>query len=69
MSGSIEVEGLWKAYGTSRALRDVNLSISRSEFSAVTGASGLGKNALAKTMALWMGPVEGGGFSPMEAMP
>jgi len=47
----VDVRGLWKAYGASVVLEDVDLSIDKGAMVAITGRSGSGKSTLFKLLA------------------
>ncbi|URI06185.1 ABC transporter ATP-binding protein [Aquincola tertiaricarbonis] len=50
-SPKIRVQGLWKHFGTTVALQDVNLDIEENAFVTLVGASGCGKSTLLRTLA------------------
>ncbi len=60
---AIEANGLWKTYGSGEtevvALRDVSLSVSRGEVSALLGPSGSGKSTLLTALGLLQMPDRG----------
>jgi len=47
----VDLEGVGKLYGTTRALRDVNLSVADGEFLVLVGPSGCGKSTLLRMVA------------------
>ena len=47
----IECKNVWKFFGDTTALNDVNLSIADNEFVTLVGASGCGKSTLLRTLA------------------
>lgn len=47
----IECKNVWKFFGQTTALNDVNLGISDNEFITLVGASGCGKSTLLRTLA------------------
>ena len=47
----IECKNVWKYFGDTTALNDVNLSIADNEFVTLVGASGCGKSTLLRTLA------------------
>ncbi|WP_092757001.1 ABC transporter ATP-binding protein [Rhodoferax sp. OV413] len=47
----IECKNVWKYFGQTTALNDVNLGISNNEFVTLVGASGCGKSTLLRTLA------------------
>ncbi|HVM44409.1 MAG TPA: ABC transporter ATP-binding protein [Candidatus Thermoplasmatota archaeon] len=51
MEPVVDVRGLWKAYGASVVLEDVDLSIDKGAMVAITGRSGSGKSTLFKLLA------------------
>ena len=51
MQPAIEIRGVSKAYGTVRALADVNLDIPEGEFFALLGPNGAGKTTLISILA------------------
>lgn len=53
------VEHLTKAYGTSKALDDVSLSIAKGQFVGVIGRSGAGKSTLLRSLNLLAEPTSG----------
>ncbi|WP_348755489.1 ABC transporter ATP-binding protein [uncultured Aquincola sp.] len=50
-SPKIRVQGLWKHFGATVALQDVNLDIEENAFVTLVGASGCGKSTLLRTLA------------------
>ena len=47
----IECKNVWKYFGQTTALNDVNLGIANNEFVTLVGASGCGKSTLLRTLA------------------
>ncbi len=47
----IECKNVWKYFGETTALNDVNLGIADNEFITLVGASGCGKSTLLRTLA------------------
>lgn len=47
----IECKNVWKHFGQTTALNDVNLGIANNEFVTLVGASGCGKSTLLRTLA------------------
>jgi multiple sugar transport system ATP-binding protein len=47
----VDLQGVGKLYGTTRALRDVNLSVADGEFLVLVGPSGCGKSTLLRMVA------------------
>ena len=47
----IECKNVWKYFGQTTALNDVNLGIADNEFITLVGASGCGKSTLLRTLA------------------
>ncbi len=62
MSGYLECHKLSKAYGSTRALRDVDLSVGRGRVHAVVGENGAGKSTLGKVIA-GLVPFDGGSMT------
>jgi len=56
---AIEVEGLEKSFGEHRALRGIDLTVSRGECLVVFGPNGAGKTTLLKILATLMKPSAG----------
>ncbi len=56
---AIEVRGLWKTFGSTEALRGVNLTLSRGERLAIVGPNGSGKSTLVKVVATLLRPSAG----------
>jgi heme exporter protein A len=56
---AIEVEGLEKSFGEHRALRGIDLAVSRGECLVVFGPNGAGKTTLLKILATLMKPSAG----------
>ncbi|MFV0525299.1 MAG: ABC transporter ATP-binding protein [Acidimicrobiales bacterium] len=56
---AVEITGLSHVYGTTRAVRDVSLSIPAGAFVSVVGPSGCGKSTLLKVMAGLLVPQRG----------
>jgi heme exporter protein A len=56
---TIEVEGLEKSFGEHRALRGIDLAVSRGECLVVFGPNGAGKTTLLKILATLMKPSAG----------
>ena len=50
-SPKIRAQGLWKHFGATVALQDVNLDIAENAFVTLVGASGCGKSTLLRTLA------------------
>lgn len=55
----IEVQGVWKTFGLTEALRGVNLRVSPGERLAVIGPNGSGKSTLLKVLATLLRPSAG----------
>jgi len=51
MQSALTVEGVCVDYGASRVLRQINLTVKKSEFVALLGASGCGKTTLLRAIA------------------
>ena len=47
----IQCQNVWKHFGATTALQDVNLNIANNEFVTLVGASGCGKSTLLRTLA------------------
>ncbi len=58
-AGGLSVERLSKAFGTQRALQDVDLQVLSGEVHAVVGHNGSGKSTLVKTLAGFHQPSDG----------
>jgi heme exporter protein A len=56
---AIEVRGLWKTFGSTEALRGVNLTVGRGERMAIVGPNGSGKSTLVKVLATLLRPSAG----------
>jgi ABC-type Fe3+/spermidine/putrescine transport system ATPase subunit len=59
MRPDLELVGLGKAYGTTRAVQDVTLALSRGEMLALLGPSGCGKTTTLRMVAGFVVPSEG----------
>ena len=55
----LELRGLGKTFGSTRALDDVHLAVGRGEILGVTGASGAGKSTLCRVVAGLEAPSDG----------
>jgi len=55
----IELLAVWKGYGATQVLRDVNLLVKEGEFISIRGKSGAGKTTLLKIMGLLEEPDKG----------
>lgn len=56
---AIEVRALWKTFGSTEALRGVNLTVGRGERMAIVGPNGSGKSTLVKVLATLLRPSAG----------
>jgi ABC-type Fe3+/spermidine/putrescine transport system ATPase subunit len=59
MTPDLELAGLGKAYGATRAVEDVNLALPRGEMLALLGPSGCGKTTTLRMVAGFVSPSEG----------
>jgi len=57
---SIDIEGLSFAFGTTRVLKDISLSIEKGEFLALMGPNGSGKTTLLRCLMNYLTPKQGG---------
>src|SRR3990170_3555346 len=55
----VEVLGVWKTFGSTEALRGVNLRVSPGERLAIVGPNGSGKSTLLKILATLLRPSAG----------
>ncbi len=55
----IEVQGVWKTFGSTEALRGVNLRVNPGERLAIVGPNGSGKSTLVKVLATLLRPSAG----------
>ena len=55
----IEVEGLSKTYGTSRAVRDVTFKVGKGEILGFLGPNGAGKTTTMRILTCYMAPTSG----------
>jgi heme exporter protein A len=67
---AIEVSGIWKTFGSTEALRGINMKVSPGERLAIVGPNGSGKSTLLKILATLLRPSAGtarvGGFDVQE---
>jgi len=56
----IDIEGLSFAFGTTRVLKDISLSIEKGEFLALMGPNGSGKTTLLRCLMNYLTPKQGG---------
>jgi iron complex transport system ATP-binding protein len=56
----IDIEGLSFAFGTTRVLKDISLSIEKGEFLALMGPNGSGKTTLLRCLMNYLTPEQGG---------
>jgi len=59
MSHILEVDGLFKSYGATEILKDINVSIDKGDFLVLVGPSGCGKSTLLNCIA-GLEPITGG---------
>jgi len=59
MTAILEISGLYKTYGTTEILRDINVSIDKGDFLVLVGPSGCGKSTLLNCIA-GLEPITGG---------
>jgi len=59
MKPDLELVGLGKDFGTTRAVQDVNLSLAKGEMVALLGPSGCGKTTTLRMVAGFVDPTEG----------
>jgi ABC-type Fe3+/spermidine/putrescine transport system ATPase subunit len=59
MTHDLQLVGLGKAYGATRAVEDVNLAVARGEMMALLGPSGCGKTTTLRMVAGFIAPTEG----------
>ena len=57
--GIIEIRDLWKSFGNTVALKDINLSIEENEFRVFVGPNGSGKTTLLKLICGLLKPSKG----------
>jgi len=55
----MELSGVWKSYGATEVLRDVNLAVKEGDFISIRGKSGAGKTTLLKIIGLLETPDRG----------
>ena len=55
----IELSGIWKSYGATEVLRNVNLEVKEGDFISIRGKSGVGKTTLLKIAGLLETPDKG----------
>ncbi|WP_044896359.1 ABC transporter ATP-binding protein [Bacillus alveayuensis] len=56
---TIEVQGVYKSFGSLKVLENINLTIEKGEFAAIVGPSGCGKSTLLRMVAGLETPDEG----------
>ena len=61
MSPILEVKNLYKNYGSTEVLKDINVSIEKGDFLVLVGPSGCGKSTLLNCIA-GLEPITGGGL-------
>jgi multiple sugar transport system ATP-binding protein len=59
MTAILEISGLYKNYGTTEILKDINVSIDKGDFLVLVGPSGCGKSTLLNCIA-GLEPITGG---------
>ena len=59
MSPILEVKNLYKNYGSTEVLKDINVSIEKGDFLVLVGPSGCGKSTLLNCIA-GLEPITGG---------
>ena len=59
MNTLIELSNVWKRYGTTEVLKDINLKVDESDFISIRGKSGVGKTTLLKIIGLLEQPDKG----------
>jgi ABC-type Fe3+/spermidine/putrescine transport system ATPase subunit len=59
MTPDLQLVGLGKAYGATRAVQDVHLSLAKGEMVALLGPSGCGKTTTLRMVAGFVAPTEG----------
>ena len=62
MSAILEINNLFKSYGTTEILKDINVSIDEGDFLVLVGPSGCGKSTLLNCIA-GLEPITGGTLS------
>ena len=55
----IEVDGLWKTYGSNTVLEDISLRVTEGEFVTMVGASGCGKSTFLNLLLGTQSPCRG----------
>ncbi|MDG1171047.1 MAG: ATP-binding cassette domain-containing protein, partial [Sulfitobacter sp.] len=62
MSPILDINNLYKSYGTTEILKDINVSIEPGDFLVLVGPSGCGKSTLLNCIA-GLEPITGGAIS------